>query len=1341
MLYVSRHISLAFILTLLSASFCKAQDEILITGTPESYPGAMDGQMILTVQSVGNGPGQNPPPFTFKLDLAGENPVLIENSSGVAIFTGLGYKYYTLTALMGNGCSGSASFYFDNKCTADCLVADFNFEYNYDGCSVLFEDWSESGSNSWQWDFGDGGTSTEQNPAHIYSESGCYPVKLTVSNGTQTRTLTKQICITGCSDNGPSYPECHINGPTLAGAGQTVTLSGSPTGIGPFDYDWTTPPSIAPSPNGQSASILVTLPAPGVDPNGMGYNFTLVATDNNGYSSSPCMHTITLSGNIPDVELAAFGSFQPNMPLVLVAFADVFNLTGPEQYYFTVYEGNELITIPNSCLNIPQNFYDCTLAGGLAEGFYTIRVDVTDAVGTYSDWITVTIGSPTPIPPSPAMWLEVKYPDNPVVDPVTGHYVLESGELFQIGIDGNHPFSGFASCTNGDRYFAVLHIKNLTMGDEIHIGDPLSGQPGYMDILPDIGLNLWNYEFGTGCTKGTLRITADIYKVDCQSPYPVAAALSQFPEMLYHITQPIFVDLHPAKPDISEIIVDYSSCDQPATATVRSGCSIESYEWHAYDPSTNEEITDFFTGNANSATVTPNLSHLFFERFPSGEITKIRCEVNIVDVNGFTAELSAVIKLRVPLRFNVPANIYRCPGTIGKFSDGPLASGGILNSYTFTWANDLTGDNPTFTAPQQGSEVYEVTVSDGANCSLTQTITVTAAPLNFDIWGSWLTCAGGGNQYQELGADPHNLGGSGNYTFTWTAADPAHLDYLSDANIPNPVIQGFPAGQNIIYTLTVADIYGGCTANENITVTSVANDLSVNLTGPPVICARDEEELLAQGTPVGSGWGAIFFQYQWTTTNRHHDLSAAGNYTTHLPVDELVSSFPGNYLYKVRYMNIISGCYAEDEVTVVIKDSWKYTGYQPAVKSAVAGSSVPLWEGNNNYISSGLNLSNISVIWSPAPPTTLSYYGNTQLPQNGTFTPTIQTPYLTMTVIDNVTGCSKRFKTMRYILSGAEPELWMAGDNPNVCVGGAVCFDLYFDAHLANYQTSLLPRSVRVNYTITPPANAQQAPYGSKTVVLELDNSSGLYKGRVCESDYFQYVTNPGGLEAYWFSVSLSASEYPIWGYTGSPDPFLVYVDEPLVSNAFVGCTPSGTIVRRTTITLGIQCAPGSTPVISGPSRIMAKNYIEILPDGGIEIVPASSNPTGPHFSINPCILEQEPPPKNTNFTEESPALRNLASKLSSTPNEMELEIHPNPFTGKVNIQYLIEAGPAADVTINLLDFTGKLIQVIRREEDTLPGYYETTYDGGHLSQGVYLYQLVVESKGQITKKAIKIGF
>ncbi len=64
--------------------------------------------------------------------------------------------------------------------------------------AVAFEDRSTGGINSWLWTFGDGETSSEQNPVHTYNELGLYTVTLDVSGyaGSDSRTRTEYINVT-----------------------------------------------------------------------------------------------------------------------------------------------------------------------------------------------------------------------------------------------------------------------------------------------------------------------------------------------------------------------------------------------------------------------------------------------------------------------------------------------------------------------------------------------------------------------------------------------------------------------------------------------------------------------------------------------------------------------------------------------------------------------------------------------------------------------------------------------------------------------------------------------------------------------------------------------------------------------------------------------------------------------------------------------------------------------------------------------------------------------------------------------------------------------------------------
>lgn len=60
---------------------------------------------------------------------------------------------------------------------------------------VKFTDLSKGSPRKWQWNFGDGKGSDEQNPVHIYKEAGKYTVSLTVWNAAGSSKITKTYLI------------------------------------------------------------------------------------------------------------------------------------------------------------------------------------------------------------------------------------------------------------------------------------------------------------------------------------------------------------------------------------------------------------------------------------------------------------------------------------------------------------------------------------------------------------------------------------------------------------------------------------------------------------------------------------------------------------------------------------------------------------------------------------------------------------------------------------------------------------------------------------------------------------------------------------------------------------------------------------------------------------------------------------------------------------------------------------------------------------------------------------------------------------------------------------------
>jgi len=99
---------------------------------------------------------------------------------------------YYVTATNANNCIAKDTIYITVKGTAP--NPNFTVPSACLGTPVLFSDLSTQ-SDSWLWNFGDGTSSTYQNPTHKYAQSGTYDITLKVKSGTCENQISKQIAI------------------------------------------------------------------------------------------------------------------------------------------------------------------------------------------------------------------------------------------------------------------------------------------------------------------------------------------------------------------------------------------------------------------------------------------------------------------------------------------------------------------------------------------------------------------------------------------------------------------------------------------------------------------------------------------------------------------------------------------------------------------------------------------------------------------------------------------------------------------------------------------------------------------------------------------------------------------------------------------------------------------------------------------------------------------------------------------------------------------------------------------------------------------------------------------
>lgn len=142
-----------------------------IVGNDVTCFGGNDGSAVMTVSG-------GTLPYTYNWNPFG-------GAQGTA--NGLPAGTYTCTVTDANGCTASQSVTLG---TAVTLNSDFTFGNVCDGVPVVFAD-QTTGSTivSWDWDFGDGNSSSVGAPSHTYAGPGTYTVSLVATS------------VEGCSDS------------------------------------------------------------------------------------------------------------------------------------------------------------------------------------------------------------------------------------------------------------------------------------------------------------------------------------------------------------------------------------------------------------------------------------------------------------------------------------------------------------------------------------------------------------------------------------------------------------------------------------------------------------------------------------------------------------------------------------------------------------------------------------------------------------------------------------------------------------------------------------------------------------------------------------------------------------------------------------------------------------------------------------------------------------------------------------------------------------------------------------------------------------------------------------
>ncbi|MBS1634476.1 MAG: PKD domain-containing protein [Bacteroidetes bacterium] len=140
-------------------------------------------------------------------------------------------KVYTvsLTVTSDSGCTALSTQTVDIHPTPN---AGFSLQSNCGSLSVSFHDTSSVGPVVWNWSFGDGNTSTQQNPTNVYGIAGTYTVSLMVTSAYGCKDTVSHIVNPGQSVTADYIP----HGGTY-NVNQSISFTNQSTGAS--SYNWT----------------------------------------------------------------------------------------------------------------------------------------------------------------------------------------------------------------------------------------------------------------------------------------------------------------------------------------------------------------------------------------------------------------------------------------------------------------------------------------------------------------------------------------------------------------------------------------------------------------------------------------------------------------------------------------------------------------------------------------------------------------------------------------------------------------------------------------------------------------------------------------------------------------------------------------------------------------------------------------------------------------------------------------------------------------------------------------------------------------------------------------------
>lgn len=710
-------------------------------------------------------------------------------------------------------------------------VAEFSYSNSCVNSTVTFTDLSTPSGNitGWNWTFGDGGTSTLQNPTHIYTSAGTYTVTLTSTDSSGcTGSITHNITIhpLPAVSAGPDQTIC---------AGGSVTLTAS----GGNGYSW--------NPGGGTNGTIVVTPTGTTQ-------YVALGTDSNGCQARDTVQVIV--NPLPVVSAGPDPSICTGNTATLTASgASTYtwmpgNLNGSTIFVDPVSTTNYTVigTGPSGCTNsdivtvhvgtLPSanagpDVTVCagasatlTASGGATYSWSptgdttstisvnpgsstTYYVTVTDSGGcSATDDVEVTVNN-LPVINLPSFFLcSGSTATLDAGNPGSTYTWSPGGQTTQtisVNTSGTYTVTvtSPAGCTaSSSATITVGNSLNITIGN-------VSFCQGDSAVL-DAGYPGMSYNWTTGDTTQTITVsTAGSYGVTvtdtsgCSGSITVTAQVNAIPV-----------------PNFSATSVCFGNATSFTDASTVIGSSINSWSWDFGDSSYSQQQNPVHTFSVSG------YQHI---------------TLSVTSTAGCSATLSDSVRvnpLPVP-GFTVPD---ACAGTGVLLTNTSSITGGNITAYSWNFGDGDTSNlqNPVHPYSNDGTYTITLQVTTAGGCVRSTTGTVTIHPVPVASFSSPDVCTGTSSNFLN-----NSTIANGTITgYSWDFGD----SYTSTQTAPSHL---YPGSGTYTVTLIVGSALG-CTDTVSNTVT--VNPLPAVNAGVDRNLCRGSSVTLAASGGISYSW-------------------------------------------------------------------------------------------------------------------------------------------------------------------------------------------------------------------------------------------------------------------------------------------------------------------------------------------------------------------------------------------------------------------------------------------------------------------------------------------------------